>query len=126
MGFSGLFGQQLDRLIGVYALAEIEEVAVLGLKLQIVLCPDKEDSLALNQGFEELAAAFSLVSDRVCLVMRWRNPMWWSLDFVNSGTQVLQTFAPFKLRIDPTDVVTSCGEVPFHRLAWCLSSRCSK
>ena len=58
MGFSGLFGQQLDRLIGVYALAEIEEVAVLGLKLQIVLYPDKEASLALNQGFEEFAAAF--------------------------------------------------------------------
>jgi hypothetical protein len=50
VGFLGLVGQQLDRLIGLYPCAGVEGMAVLDRELQIVFSPYKEAALALNQG----------------------------------------------------------------------------
>jgi hypothetical protein len=52
IGILGLVGQQLDCLIGAYARAGVEGVAVHDRALQIVLGPDNEAALALNQGVQ--------------------------------------------------------------------------
>ena len=52
VGFLGLVGQQLDRLIGSYPCAGVEGMAALGRELQIVFSPYNEAALALNQGIQ--------------------------------------------------------------------------
>ncbi len=49
VGFLGLVGQQLNRLIGSYDRAVVEAVAVHDCEVQIVFAPDDEAVLALNQ-----------------------------------------------------------------------------
>ena len=52
VGFLGIVGQQLDRLIAAYTRAVVEGSAVHGRELQIVFSPYNEAALALNQSMQ--------------------------------------------------------------------------